>query len=1035
MQPRHSQEGFARRDWRSSLSGYLGSGAETSESSGEPGETPGAATIADSGKPHTPLALQFELRELIPRTTFSWNGPTSRAATRTESTGSGDYRLGVRPVARTDRGWARGNITWSNIPHMLNRYHLDPGQHRWFCQFVAMHRAGIPIVAGNDSDWVFLDEFANPMLWQFLEQARSLNIQLVGSKAAVRVIQPSQATLRLDATQTSAGVRIAPRLTFDDVAVPVESARPIGTHGIYSYDLSKPHTYTLAPVAEPLTADHTAMLDPVRPEPAALTVPDDDLDEFVRNFLPALRMRVDIDSSDASVTLPPPPPPVLVITAEHGPAHSLRLSLGWEHAGHGPLDVPSVASLVPAGLLPEGIAPEDIAPEGLVSGSLPTHVMLSGLDAAEFVVRAMPLLRDLPGVRVNTVGTQPDFRELTGTPLLTVTTVPTEKHDWFDLGIIVTVDGHDIPFAPLFKALAAGQRRLLLVDGSYMTLSHPAFVPLAALIEEAKNLAEWESRPLINRRQVSLWADLEDLADESIPAQEWRKLLADVGEDSPRAIHPPAGLRAQLRPYQQEGFAWLTFLWRQQLGGILADDMGLGKTIQCLALIQHVAKGKLTPLGNGKRSPFLVVAPTSVVSNWAAEAKRFTPGLVVSTITATETKSMTSIADAASEADVIVTSYALFRLNFEAYQAVAQGTGWAGLILDEAQFVKNATSRVHECALDLETSFKLAVTGTPMENSLRELHALCAITAPGLFASARRFAEEYVRPIEAVAAGISRGRGAGKAPAAEASIRAEQLAKLRRRVRPFMLRRTKETVAPELPVKQEQTLLIELCPEHRALYDLFLQRERQKLFGLLEDLDRHRFIVFRSLTLLRMLSLDASLLGEEYEGIPSSKMEALVEQLDDVVAEGHRALVFSQFTSYLRNVAARLDAEGIPYCYLDGSTLKRDAVITNFKDGQAPVFLISLKAGGFGLNLTEADYVFLLDPWWNPASEQQAIDRTHRIGQDKNVMIYRLIAADTIEEKVMKLKERKAALFDAVIDDEALFSSALNENDIRELLS
>jgi SNF2 family DNA or RNA helicase len=213
-----------------------------------------------------------------------------------------------------------------------------------------------------------------------------------------------------------------------------------------------------------------------------------------------------------------------------------------------------------------------------------------------------------------------------------------------------------------------------------------------------------------------------------------------------------------------------------------------------------------------------------------------------------------------------------------------------------------------------------------------------------------------------------------------------------------------------------------------------LQRERQKLFGLLEDLDRNRFIVFRSLTLLRLLALDASLIDPSYADVPSSKLDAVFEQLGDVLAEGHRALVFSQFTSYLGKAAARLEGLGIPYVYLDGSTRKRGEVVEEFRSGQAPVFLISLKAGGFGLNLTDADYVFLLDPWWNPASENQAIDRTHRIGQTRSVMVYRMIAAGTIEEKVMALKERKAALFDAVIDDEALFSAALTADDLRELL-
>jgi SNF2 family DNA or RNA helicase len=265
-------------------------------------------------------------------------------------------------------------------------------------------------------------------------------------------------------------------------------------------------------------------------------------------------------------------------------------------------------------------------------------------------------------------------------------------------------------------------------------------------------------------------------------------------------------------------------------------------------------------------------------------------------------------------------------------------------------------------------------------------------------------------------------------------VAGERLEKLRRRIRPLMLRRTKENVAKELPEKQEQVLQIELTPDHQALYDTFLQRERQKLLGLMEDLDRNRFIVFRSLTLLRLLSLDASLVDEQYAGVGSAKLDALLEQLDDVLAEGHRALVFSQFTSYLAKVGERLTARGIEYAYLDGSTRHRGDVIDGFKQGDAPVFLISLKAGGFGLNLTEADYVFLLDPWWNPAAEEQAIDRTHRIGQARNVMVYRMVAAGTIEEKVMALKERKARLFDSVLDEGSAFSAALTADDLRALL-
>ena len=369
------------------------------------------------------------------------------------------------------------------------------------------------------------------------------------------------------------------------------------------------------------------------------------------------------------------------------------------------------------------------------------------------------------------------------------------------------------------------------------------------------------------------------------------------------------------------------------------------------------------------------------------------------------------LGDLIDGADIVVTSYAVFRLDFSSYRALE----WDGLILDEAQFVKNRTTRAHQCARDLNAPFKLAITGTPMENNLLELWSLFAIVAPGLFPSARKFIEEYQRPIE-------RGEDS------------KLLARLRRRIRPLLMRRTKEAVAKDLPEKQEQVLEVELSPKHRKIYEMHLQRERQKLMGLIKDLDRNRMIVFRSLTLLRMLSLDASLVDDDYAGVPSAKLDALFEQLEDVTAEGHRALIFSQFTSFLKKAAERLDAAGIPYAYLDGSTRDRGEVINSFKDGQAPVFLISLKAGGFGLNLTEADYVFLLDPWWNPAAESQAVDRTHRIGQTRNVMVYRMVARGTIEEKVMALKEQKAKLFTSVMDDDAVFSSALTAEDIRSLL-
>ncbi|HEY9251367.1 MAG TPA: helicase-related protein, partial [Nocardioides sp.] len=249
------------------------------------------------------------------------------------------------------------------------------------------------------------------------------------------------------------------------------------------------------------------------------------------------------------------------------------------------------------------------------------------------------------------------------------------------------------------------------------------------------------------------------------------------------------------------------------------------------------------------------------------------------------------------------------------------------------------------------------------------------------------------------------------------------------------LRRTKEQVAPELPERQERVLRVPLTPDHRKVYDTHLQRERQRLLGLLEDFEANRVAIFRSLTTLRRLALDASLVDDAYAHVGSAKLEVVIDELVEIAAEGHRALVFSQFTSFLRRVEARCADAGLPVAYLDGATRRRAEVIRGWKDGDAPVFLVSLKAGGVGLNLTEADYVYLLDPWWNPAAEAQAVDRTHRIGQTRNVVVTRLVAQDTIEEKVMALARRKAALFDAVLDDASgAFAGALAADDVRGLL-
>jgi len=638
-----------------------------------------------------------------------------------------------------------------------------------------------------------------------------------------------------------------------------------------------------------------------------------------------------------------------------------------------------------------------------------------------FSTEVLPLLEGRDDVRVELSGRVPDYHEAGDSLEIGLATRELDgERDWFDLGISVTVEGREVPFSDLFVALAHGQSYMLLPDGAYFSLDKPELAALSRLIDEARALQDQPDGSLrISRFQAGLWEELSGIGVVGRQAAAWQQQVRGLlAVDEIDAVPVPAALNAKLRPYQVAGFQWLRFLWTHGLGGILADDMGLGKTLQTLALIQHAKdvareeKPAVFPNTGVRKTPFLIVAPTSVLANWAAEAHRFAPDLRVVTVSDTLGRRGGTLADVTDGADAVVTSYTLLRLDFEAFG----GHEWAGLILDEAQYVKNHQSKAYQCARKVTAPFKVAITGTPMENNLMELWSLLSIAAPGLFPNPDRFRDYYAKPIERTG-------------------NSDLLAQLRRRIRPLIMRRTKEQVAADLPEKQEQILEVELDPRHRKVYQTHLQRERQKVLGLLEDVNHNRFTILRSLTLLRQLSLHAALIDEELKDVPSAKIDSLLEQIEDVVGGGHRALVFSQFTRFLRIARARLEASGVECCYLDGTTTNRAAVISSFKEGTAPVFLISLKAGGFGLNLTEADYCFLLDPWWNPATEAQAVDRTHRIGQTRNVMVYRLIASGTIEEKVMALKARKAELFSSVIDSDGAFSSALSADDIRALFA
>lgn len=837
----------------------------------------------------------------------------------------------------------------------------------------------------------------------------------------------------------------------------------------------------LIPLVEPLDAASEALISA-----GTVEIPAAERPAFQRDFLPALSRSVPALTPDPALALPTVTPPrlVLELTFDEEVRHDAQLGWHWEYPLN-PFDADpeheSGVQHLPAFGYPgeEGGEARDERFEARVLRSvrsvLAAHPALASLEerriegweTRELLSAILPKLRRISAVQVRFNGTPPKFVEATDA-LIEVTVTEGNSRDWFGLGIAVKVNNWTVPFAQIFEALDRGADRILLGNGTYFSLRRPEFKTLRTLIAEARELDDAGGELRINRHQAGLFSELESLAASVQTTRRWdeqvRSLLALVeasearkadpaeGEDKPatsadvhgkrneqgsarsslnREYPVPASLRATLRPYQVEGYRWLTFLYEHRMGGILADDMGLGKTVQALALLAHAIEEHSTAAPSEPFAPFLVVAPTSVISSWAAEAERFLPEAKVVTITET-TAGKTPLAERVAGAHLVLTSYTLLRMDENAYISYAAGLGseegpggetpgWGALLLDEAQFVKNTGTRAWSIARAMPVRTKIAMTGTPLENNLMELWALLAIVADGLFPSARAFRDLYARPAES-----------GEDPAHAAAT----TARLRQRIRPLMLRRTKELVAAELPAKNDVRVNLPLSPGHRRIYDTHLQRERQKVLGLLEDMDKNRFTIFQSLTLLRRLALDAALIDPDaYEGVTSAKREYLVERLPELLAGGHRVLVFSQFTGYLKSIARALGEKGIDHLYLDGSTRNRAEVIEAFRSGAAPVFLISLKAGGFGLNLTEADHVFIMDPWWNPAAEQQAVDRIHRIGQEREVHVYRLVAEGTIEEKVMQLKASKAALFDAVVGEGEFASAAVTAEDVRALFA
>ncbi len=470
----------------------------------------------------------------------------------------------------------------------------------------------------------------------------------------------------------------------------------------------------------------------------------------------------------------------------------------------------------------------------------------------------------------------------------------------------------------------------------------------------------------------------------------------------------PAGFKGELRPYQKAGFNWLMFLNQYRFGGCLADDMGLGKTVQTLAMLQ--AQKEIAEKNGVAKPVSLLVMPTSLLYNWEMEAHKFTPKLKILIYNKTNRIKNTAIFD---YYDIVLTSYGIVRLDIE----ILKQFYFHYVILDESQAIKNPESAISQLVRELKSKFRLVLTGTPIENSTLDLWSQLSFINGGLLGNQLFFQKEFLQPIE-------KNQDVSK------------LQKLQTIIKPFVLRRHKSQVAKDLPDKEEHIHYSEMSETQEKKYEEIKSHYRNQILDLIEKqgLAQSQLIVLQGLTKLRQVANHPRMIEEGYEG-DSGKLRDVVHKLETVLSEKHKVLIFSQFVKHLVIIRQELEKRNIRYAYLDGATKDRQEQVNLFQNNACiPVFLISLKAGGTGLNLTAADYVFLLDPWWNPAVEAQAIDRAHRIGQENKVLIYKFISKNTVEEKILLLQQSKTKLANDLITTEESFVKQLTQTDIEHLL-
>ena len=800
---------------------------------------------------------------------------------------------------------------------------------------------------------------------------------------------------------------------------------PEGREGIWSQEEAKPYLLSSRPTPWVLMGSYVFPLAPgadggrVLPwlENPSAEVPAEEQERFLDEFLPTLAQTFPIKGADITwEDVHAEPVKRLYLIEEEG---TLQAHLRF---GYGPAEVVYEKGLPPLTIQrkPDSWVIQRIhrdpqyeeeawrqvssAAHGLKRsgrGYAP-HVFLlrTRVHPVDFLMRCVPRLtqsgfeiygeEDLKLARVNR-----------HTPTLSLNV--SSGIDWFDLQAVVQFGDVQASLQDVRRAIKRKERYVKLADGSIGEIPQEwiqRYKHLFGLGEQTEDGLRFSQHHLTLLDQLLAEADRVQLDAEF--QERKRRLLEFEGIQS----HPlPAGFRGELRPYQKAAFDWLHFLHEYGFGGCLADDMGLGKTIETLAFLLSLKEAQASERAS------LLVLPRSLLVNWQREIERFAPAL---TFYLHFGPGRSKDVQRFEGYDLVLTTYGTMLRDIEQLRQYR----FHYAILDESQAIKNPLAKTSKAARLLNADHRLVLTGTPVENTTFELWSQFAFLNPGLLGNLEYFRQEFSNPIER--------------QGDEASAQF-----LRKMVYPFILRRTKEQVAPELPPRTERIVYTDMSPAQRRFYQSTRDKYRARLLGLIEEqgLNKARMQVLEGLLRLRQICNHPRLVRQTFRG-DSAKLELLLKTLETLQSEGHKVLVFSQFVQMLKIIREELEQREMPYVYLDGRTRKRQERVDTFQnDPSIPFFLISLKAGGVGLNLTAADYVIHVDPWWNPAVEMQASDRTHRIGQDKPVFIYKLITRDSVEEKILRLQERKKALVQQLVTTEASFFKSLTADDVRVLFS